>query len=110
MAITVTIAEGELLICILVPLTSKTQELAGPFSDKEAGSDYLVQAGVIEGACYDEAERLAELGVPFFIAHVSQELDADRAQDSSGATVEAASWLLDAFRDPAASASADMKA
>jgi hypothetical protein len=91
MAISVTIADGQVQVMILAPPGAKEQGIAGPFSDKESGVDYLIQAGFNGGACYDEAERLAELGVSFFIAHVSQELEANQADE--------APWMLDAFRD-----------
>src|SRR3954469_3223177 len=102
MAISVTIADGQVQVMILAPLGAKEQGIAGPFSSKEAGLAYLIHAGVNGGACYDEAERLSELGVPFFIAHVPQELEGNQAPE--------APWLLDAFHDDAAWASVDREA
>ena len=71
MAISVTIADGQVFVCICIPMSVDVEELSGPFTEKDAALGHL---GSMQAAptsdCYAEADRLCELGVPFFIRTV----------------------------------------
>src|SRR4051794_39124677 len=73
MAISVTISDGQVVVCInATTASSNMEEISGPFTEKGAAQNYLSGCGVAELDNYAEVERLTELGVPFFIsiAHV----------------------------------------
>ena len=73
MPISVTITHSQVVVCIFVGVRSEAPAIAGPFENSGAAFTHLESNGIRDEHSYEEAGRLAELGVPFFIASVPEQ-------------------------------------
>jgi hypothetical protein len=80
MPISVTITRGQVVVCIFVGVRSPAPAIAGPFENSGAAFTHLQSSGIKDEDSYEEAGRLAELGVPFFIASVPEQPGANPPQ------------------------------
>ena len=72
MAISVTIADGQVFVCVCVPSDGGLDDVSGPFTDRRAAREHLHDIDLANPEALAEADRLCELGVPFFIAAVGE--------------------------------------
>lgn len=80
MAISVTIADGQVMICVIVPVDFDKPKAAGPFYDKGAAIGFLRDCSADSGPTLAEVGRLDELGVPYFIACAPQRTEGRSAK------------------------------
>lgn len=79
MAISVTIAEGQVTVCVIVPVDFEQPRAAGPFYDRVAAIGFLHDCCADSVSTLAEVGRLDELGVPYFIACAPQHVEAKSA-------------------------------